>query len=94
MLVLSRKVNEEIVIDGDIRVTVLEIQGNRVRLGIAAPEQVAIRRGEIAFGIDAGLTGRMPLRSRQGQSMKPRDSGDARIVSRGLPEPAVPARSR
>lgn len=37
MLVLSRKLNEEILIDGGIRVKVLEINGNRIRLGIVAP---------------------------------------------------------
>jgi carbon storage regulator len=49
MLVLSRKVDEEIVIGNDIKVTVVRIAGNRIRLGITAPENVAIRRAEIAF---------------------------------------------
>ncbi|ODT98647.1 MAG: hypothetical protein ABS79_05550 [Planctomycetes bacterium SCN 63-9] len=47
MLVLSRKRNASIVIDGCIRVTVLSIRGNQVRLGIEAPEQVAICRKEL-----------------------------------------------
>jgi carbon storage regulator len=49
MLVLSRKVGQRIVIAGDIGVTVLDVKGNRIRLGIDAPEDVAIQRGEIAF---------------------------------------------
>src|SRR5262245_59217748 len=49
MLVLSRKVNEEIVIDENISITVARIEGNRVRLGISAPASVKIRRAEIAF---------------------------------------------
>ena len=49
MLVLSRKVNEEIIIDDKIRITVVRIAGNRIRLGISAPENVVIHRGEIAF---------------------------------------------
>lgn len=47
MLVLSRKPNEEIVIAGNIRVKILEIKGNRVRLGISAPEDVAVHRQEV-----------------------------------------------
>ena len=48
MLVLSRKLNEEILIDGGIRVKVLEINGNRIRLGIVAPPQVTVLRNEVA----------------------------------------------
>lgn len=47
MLVLSRKLNETIVIDGNIRVTVLDIRGGQVRLGIEAPGQVPIFREEL-----------------------------------------------
>ncbi len=47
MLVLSRKPTETIVIDGDIRVTVLSIRGNQVRLGIEASERVDIYREEL-----------------------------------------------
>jgi carbon storage regulator len=47
MLVLSRKVGEEIVIDNNIRVVVLEVLGNRVRLGVVAPEDVAVDRHEV-----------------------------------------------
>ena len=42
MLVLSRKKGEEIVIDGTIRVTVLDMNANRVKLGIAAPYVVPV----------------------------------------------------
>jgi carbon storage regulator len=47
MLVLTRKPGEPIVIDGSIVVTVLNVQGNRVRIGIRAPQSVAIVRGEL-----------------------------------------------
>ena len=47
MLVLSRKRGEEIVIDGTIRVTVLEMNANRVKLGIAAPDAVPVHREEV-----------------------------------------------
>jgi carbon storage regulator len=48
MLVLSRKLNERIVIDGGIVVTVVKIDRNQVRLGIEAPPQVRVFREEIA----------------------------------------------
>lgn len=47
MLVLSRKQNETICIDEAIEVNVLEIRGNRVRLGISAPRGVSIHRFEL-----------------------------------------------
>ena len=47
MLVLSRKIGEEIIIADTIRVKIVGIQGNRVKLGIVAPEDVAIHREEI-----------------------------------------------
>lgn len=49
MLVLSRKLDEEIVIAGDIRVRVLELRRGRVRLGVCAPPNVTVDRAEIAF---------------------------------------------
>jgi len=47
MLVLTRKVDEEIIIDGRISVRLLDIQGGRVRIGITAPDDVSIRRAEL-----------------------------------------------
>jgi carbon storage regulator len=47
MLVLTRKSGQQIVIDSDIRVTILEVQGNRVRLGISAPVDVKVDRKEL-----------------------------------------------
>jgi carbon storage regulator len=47
MLVLSHKLGQEIVIDGCIRMRVVEIEGNRVRLGIEAPADIAVNRDEI-----------------------------------------------
>ena len=47
MLVLSRKLNEAIVINDSVRVTVLGIKGDRVRLGIEAPRAVSVDRGEV-----------------------------------------------
>jgi carbon storage regulator CsrA len=51
MLVLSRRIEEALVIDGRIEVQVLRVKGNTVRLGIRAPQDVKILRGELApFG--------------------------------------------
>src|SRR5262245_26715368 len=47
MLVLSRKKNESIVINNDITVTVVEIRGDKVRLGIVAPKEVRVHRQEV-----------------------------------------------
>jgi len=47
MLVLSRKLNEKIVIDGGIVVTVVKIDRNQVRLGIEAPGDVSVYREEL-----------------------------------------------
>jgi carbon storage regulator len=47
MLVLTRRAGETIVIEGGIRVTVVSVQGDRVRLGITAPDSVRVDREEI-----------------------------------------------
>jgi carbon storage regulator len=52
MLVLTRRIGETIVIDDDIRVTFLGIQGGQVRIGIDAPKKVPIHRQEIQDRID------------------------------------------
>jgi len=56
MLVLSRKKNESIVINNDITVTVVEIRGDKVRLGIVAPKEVPVHRQEVFDAIHAGET--------------------------------------
>jgi len=48
MLVLTRKRDESILIGGEIRVKILGVSGNKVRIGIEAPNDIPIRRGEIA----------------------------------------------
>jgi carbon storage regulator len=47
MLVLSRKKNESIIINDNITVTIIEIRGDKVRLGIEAPKDVSVHRREV-----------------------------------------------
>ena len=47
MLVLSRKKNESIVINDDITIVVVEIRGDKVRLGVEAPREVPVHRREV-----------------------------------------------
>jgi carbon storage regulator len=53
MLVLSRKKNESIVVDENIVITVIEIRGDKVRLGIQAPREIPIHRSEVHAAIQA-----------------------------------------
>jgi len=51
MLALSRKKNEALVIDNRIEVTILEIKGDQVKVGISAPKEVPIYRKEVYLQI-------------------------------------------
>ena len=53
MLVLTRKLGESIVIGNNVRVTILEMQGKQIRLGIEAPPEVSVHRGEVYERIEA-----------------------------------------
>jgi carbon storage regulator len=53
MLVLTRKVGESILVDGDIRITVTAVNGDRVRIAFTAPDDVVIHRAEIVARIEA-----------------------------------------
>jgi len=58
MLVLSRKKNESIVINNDITVVVVEIRGDKVRLGVEAPKEVPVHRREVYEAIKNAIEGR------------------------------------
>ncbi len=51
MLALSRKANESIVLGNDIEITILEIKGDQVKVGVSAPKSVAIYRKELYMQI-------------------------------------------
>ncbi|WP_282347697.1 MULTISPECIES: carbon storage regulator CsrA [Pseudomonas] len=55
MLILTRNTDESIVIDEDIFITIIDIKGGQVRLGIDAPRHVAVHRQEIHERIQAGV---------------------------------------
>jgi len=76
MLVLSRKKNESIVINNDITVTVVEIRGDKVRLGIVAPKEVPVHRQEVydaIHGKDANEAPPTPVVVNAG-AVKPADA--------------------
>ncbi len=54
MLVLSRRTDESMFIGDDIKITVLDIRGGQVRLGIIAPESVKVHREEVYQRINQG----------------------------------------
>lgn len=54
MLVLSRKKDESIVINNDIKIVVVEIRGDKVRLGVEAPKEVPVHRQEVFDAIARG----------------------------------------
>ena len=47
MLILTRRINEAIMVGDEVTVTVLEVKGNQIRFGIDAPKDVAVHREEI-----------------------------------------------
>ncbi|MEN2773691.1 carbon storage regulator CsrA [Acetivibrio clariflavus] len=53
MLVLTRKRNESIIINDNIEITVVDVQGEQVRIGINAPKSVSVYRKEIYLEIQA-----------------------------------------
>ena len=69
MLVLSRKKNESIIINNDITIVVVEIRGDKVRLGVEAPKEVPVHRREVYDAIRRA-------EEQQGQSDSPNDSAN------------------
>ncbi|MGB2261061.1 MAG: carbon storage regulator CsrA [Luminiphilus sp.] len=53
MLILTRRVNESLVIGDNVTVTILGVKGNQVRIGVNAPRDVSVHREELAHKDDA-----------------------------------------
>ncbi|MCL6589532.1 MAG: carbon storage regulator CsrA [Firmicutes bacterium] len=47
MLVLTRKLNESIMVGDEVKITIVDVKGDQVKLGITAPRQVAVHREEV-----------------------------------------------
>ncbi len=77
MLVLSRKNRETVVIDGRITVKVLQIKGNTIRLGIDAPTDMSIRRGELIETVEITL----PLEAPEKEGSSPLTGETAPTIS-------------
>ena len=71
MLILSRKVGQSIVINGNVIVKVVRVDGDQIKLGIDAPKEVSVHREEIQRQRDAGVSapaGRSALKTILGLS--------------------------
>lgn len=66
MLVLSRKKNESIVINSEIVLTVIDIRGDKVRLGVEAPKEIPVHRREVADAI--ARNGDAPKKSKRARA--------------------------
>ena len=67
MLVLSRKKNESIVINDDITIVVVEIRGDKVRLGVEAPKEIPVHRREVYDAIKRSEQANNASAQNQGQ---------------------------
>ncbi len=90
MLVLTRRANESIVIGNDIVVTVLEIKGDQIRLGISAPHEVPVYREELLAALTHANRGALLNESGDGQKKQSHKPDGA--TSRTAPRPT--SRSR
>ncbi len=83
MLVLTRRPGESIAIGDGIRVTVVEVSGDRVKVGIEAPQDVVILRQELCEAVEA--------ENRAARQVRPEQLGEAlRSLSRALSRGAAP----
>ncbi len=77
MLVLSRHRDESIIIADDIVITVVDIRGDKVRLGITAPASVSIHRREVYDAIKRGETRKPPTGDDSGEEVRTDSRSDA-----------------
>lgn len=88
MLVLTRRKNQSIVIGDDIVVTVLEVKGDQIRLGVTAPREVQVYREELLAALSSANAGAV-LPSGTGTALPP-----ASATSVGLPVAVAPQPGR
>jgi carbon storage regulator len=63
MLVLSRQRNESIMIGDDVEITIVDVRGDKVRLGITAPKTISVHRKEVYNAIQQEKAGQKPVKS-------------------------------
>jgi carbon storage regulator len=68
MLVLSRKKNESIVINDEITIVVVEIRGDKVRLGVEAPREVPVHRREVYEAIQRSQNGNAKVETTENET--------------------------
>ena len=68
MLVLSRKKNESIVINDEITIVVVEIRGDKVRLGVEAPREVPVHRREVYEAIQRSQNGETKVETSENEA--------------------------
>ena len=78
MLILTRKVNESLLVGDDIKLTVLGIKGGQIRIGISAPRDVSVHRQEVYDRIQQEQKG---LKEAEGQDENRAIRGSARRVT-------------
>jgi len=84
MLVLSRQRDETIIIGDDIEITVVDIRGDKVRLGVNAPREISVHRKEVYDAIRR--------ENRQAAQVRPEDMSSMGRISHGLakhPRPSI-----
>lgn len=84
MLVLSRKKNESIIINNDITIVVVEIRGDKVRLGIEAPREVPVYRNEVHAAImrnAQAVTSGLPQGNLEKEENQPASTGEIKTES-------------
>jgi carbon storage regulator len=85
MLILSRKHNEKIVVGNDIEISIIEIKGDVVRLGVQAPQNVKVFRKEIFDAIQA----ENKAAASSPATLPELDFGPASSASSGAPDPSA-----
>ncbi len=77
MLVLSRKKNESIVINNDITIVVVEIRGDKVRLGVEAPKEIPVHRREVYEAIRRNNIEAKEMESREADAAETGAAGES-----------------
>jgi len=97
MLVLSRQRDETIMIGDEVEITVVDVRGDKVRLGISAPTSVAVHRKEVYEAIEAenarAASAAVDLNG-TGRPAAKLTGGAAKLVGGRSPEAGQPARSK